>query len=150
MSRPPPLRWFAITLVFLVPWWGIHLHDILWPSPYRGEEAAVVAQLRTLPRGTWIVTDEPGLAWRAGRRVPADLVDGSVLRVLEHLVTTPVVGRAAADPRVCAVVVWTSRYGRDLPGLPAALRADGYSITHRYRGTRTFWLKQTPACRPHL
>ena len=141
--RPPPLKWFAIALIALVPWWAVHLGDILWPAPYHGAEAAVVAEMRALPKGAWVITDEPGLAWRAGRRMPAALVDGSVLRILEHLVTTPIVARAAADPRVCAVVVWSTRYGRDLPGLPGALRADGYTIAHRYGGVRTFWLKQT-------
>ncbi|MDQ1466999.1 MAG: hypothetical protein QOH10_1414, partial [Actinomycetota bacterium] len=119
---------------------------ILWPAPYHGAEAAVVAEMRALPKGKWVITDEPGLAWRAGRRVPAALVDGSVLRVLEHIVTTPVVQRSAADPRVCAVVVWSSRYGRDLPGLATALRADGYAIAHRYGGVRAYWLKHSPAC----
>jgi 4-amino-4-deoxy-L-arabinose transferase-like glycosyltransferase len=146
--RPPPLRWFAAALIFLVPWWAIHLHDILWPAPAHGAEAAVVAQMRALPKGAWVISDEPGLAWRAGRRVPAALVDGSVLRIDEHLVTTPIVARAAGDPRVCAVVVWTSRYGSGLPGLPSALSADGYTITRRYSGARVFWQKQTAACRP--
>jgi hypothetical protein len=71
-----------------------------------------------------------------------------VLRIDEHLVTTTTVARAAADPRVCAVVVWTSRYGRGLPGLPSALRHDGYAIAHHYRGARAFWQKQTPGCLP--
>jgi 4-amino-4-deoxy-L-arabinose transferase-like glycosyltransferase len=146
--RPPPLKWFAVALVALVPWWAVQLSDILWPQPYHGAEAAVVAEIRALPQGAWVITDEPGLAWRAGRRVPASLVDGSVLRVLEHIVTTPVVARAAADARVCAVVVWSTRYGRDLPGLPAALRSDGYTIERRYGGARTYWLKHTARCLP--
>jgi 4-amino-4-deoxy-L-arabinose transferase-like glycosyltransferase len=146
--RPPPLRWFAVALIFLVPWWAIHLHDILWPAPASGSEAAVVAEMHTLPKGAWVISDEPGLAWRAGRRVPASLVDGSILRIDEHLVTTTTVARAAAGPHVCAVVVWTSRYVDHLPGLPAALQRDGYAITHRYRGGRAFWLKQTADCAP--
>ncbi len=146
--RPPPLRWFAIALIFLVPWWAIHLHNIVWPAPLGGDEAAVVAQLRALPKGAWAISDEPGLAWRADRRVPAPLVDGSVLRIDEHLVTTRTIADAAADARVCAVVVWTSRYGTGLPGLPAALQRDGYEIARRYTGHRVFWQKQTPACLP--
>jgi Dolichyl-phosphate-mannose-protein mannosyltransferase len=145
--RPPPLKWFAAALIFLVPWWAIHLHDILWPAPYRGAEAAVVTELRALPKHAWVISDEPGLAWRAGRTMPAGFVDGSVLRIDEHLVTTPIVARAAADARVCAVVVWTSRYARDLPGLPAALRAQHYVITHRYSGGRAFWQKDSASCR---
>jgi 4-amino-4-deoxy-L-arabinose transferase-like glycosyltransferase len=146
--RPPPLRWFAVALVAVVPWWAVHLGDILWPRPYHGAEAAVIAEMRTLPKGAWVISDEPGLAWRADRRMPANLADASVLRVVEHLVTTPVVKRAAADRHVCAVVVWSSRYGRDLPGLPAALRAEGYTVAHRYGGVREYWLKHTPRCTP--
>jgi hypothetical protein len=104
---------------------GDPLHDILWPAAPSGDEAAVVAHLRALPKGAWVISDEPGLAWRADRRVPASLVDGSVLRIDEHLVTTTTVALAAADTRVCAVVVWTSRYGSGLPGLPGALQHDG-------------------------
>ncbi len=146
--RPPPLRWFAVALVFLVPWWAVHLSDLLWPAPYHGAPAAAVADLRALPGGAWVITDDPGLAWRAGRRLPASLVDASVLRIDEHLITTSVIRDAAASSRVCAVVVWTSRYGRDLPGLPAALRDDGYVITRRYGGIRAMWVKQTPRCTP--
>jgi len=150
--RPPPLKWFAVALVALVPWWAVQLNGVLWPQPYHGAEAAVVAEMRALPKGAWVITDEPGLAWRAGRRMPAALVDGSVLRVLEHMVTTPVLARAAADPRVCAVVVWSTRYGRDLPGLPAALREDGYAVARRYGSERTLWLKRANSgaqgCRP--
>ncbi|MDQ1535288.1 MAG: hypothetical protein QOF28_3049 [Actinomycetota bacterium] len=145
--RPPPLKWFAVALVALVPWWAVQLSDVLWPQPYHGAEAAVVAELRTLPKDAWVITDEPGLAWRADRRMPAALVDASVLRVLEHMVTTPVLARAAADLHVCGVVVWSTRYGRDLPGLPAALTKDGYAPAHRYGGVRTLWLKQTSRCR---
>jgi hypothetical protein len=143
--RPPPIKWFAIALIALVPWWALQLGDILWPQPYRGAEAAVVADVRALPKGAWVISDEPGLAWRAGRRMPANLVDASVLRVLEHMITTPVIARAAADPHVCAVVIWSTRYG-SLPGLPAALRRGGYAIEHRYGGIRAYWLKQTPRC----
>ena len=49
-------------------------------------------------------------------------------------------------PRVCAVVVWSTRYGHDLPGLPAALQQRGYTIEHRYGGVRAYWRKHTPAC----
>jgi 4-amino-4-deoxy-L-arabinose transferase-like glycosyltransferase len=150
--RPPPFKWFAIALVALVPWWAVHLGDIVWPQPYHGAEAAVVADMRALPKGAWVISDEPGLVWRAGRRSPAALVDGSVLRVLEHIVTTPMLAKEAGNPRVCAVVVWSSRYGRDLPGLDRALRDDGFAIAHRYGGVRTFWLKRPRShashCRP--
>jgi hypothetical protein len=143
--RPPPLKWFAIALIAVVPWWALHLGGVLWPQPYHGAEARVVAEMRLLPKDAWVISDEPGLAWRAGRRMPAMLVDGSVLRVLEHMVTTPVVARAAADPRVCAVLVWSTRYG-DLPRLGEALSTAGYTPADRFGGVRAYWLKRTPHC----
>jgi 4-amino-4-deoxy-L-arabinose transferase-like glycosyltransferase len=144
--RPPPARVFALALVFLVPWWAVHLHDILWPAPYHGDTAAVIAELRALPEGAWVMSDDPGLAWRAGRRVPANLVDGSVLRIDEHLVTTETVRKAGADDRVCAAVVWSTRWGRDLPGLPAALRATGFTLEQHYGPHHDFWRKQSSRC----
>lgn len=146
--RPPPLRWFAVALLFLGPWWGVHLHDILWPAAPGGATAAVVSELKALPTGAWVLSDDPGLAWRAGRRVPANFVDGSILRIDEHLVTATTVRKAAADPRVCAVVVWSNRWGEELPGLPAALRAAGYALTQHYGTNRDLWLKSSPACAP--
>lgn len=144
--RPPPLRWFAIALVFLVPWWVVHLDDILWPAVPSGATAAVVAELRALPPGAWVLSDDPGLAWRAGRRVPANLVDGSILRIDEGLVTTRTVRKAAAEPRVCAVVVWSERWGAHLPGLPTDLRAEGFTLEHHYGHYQDYWRK--PDCRP--
>jgi 4-amino-4-deoxy-L-arabinose transferase-like glycosyltransferase len=141
--RPPPLRVFGLALVFLVPWWAVHLDDILWPSPYHGAAAAVVAEMRALPKGAWVMSDDPGLAWRAGRRVPAHFVDGSVLRIDEHLVTTESVRKAAAGRRVCAVVVWSDRWGEDLPGLPTALRSVGYTLAHHYGTNHDYWRKQS-------
>jgi hypothetical protein len=72
--------------------------------------------------------------------------DASVKRIDQHLLTTAMIERAAADKRVCAVVVWSTRFGRDLPGLPAALRRDGLEIAHTYGGLRALWLR--PNCNP--
>jgi hypothetical protein len=144
--RPPPLRVFAVALVFLVPWWAVHLHDILWPAPYHGAAAHAIAEMRALPPGAWVMSDDPGLPWRAGRHVPPNYVDGSILRIDEHLVTTTTVRDAAAQPEVCAVLVWSDRWGEHLPGLPAALRTAGYTLVHHYGPNHDYWLKATPAC----
>ena len=144
--RPPPMRVFALALVFLMPWWAVHLHDILWPAPYHGAAADAIAQMRALPKGAWVMSDDPGLPWRAGRRVPANLVDGSVLRIDEHLVTTATVRAAAADPKVCIVLVWSDRWGEDLPGLPGALRHVGYTLEHHYGPNHDLWSKSSRAC----
>ena len=69
-----------------------------------------------------MITDEPGLAWRADRLVPGELVDASIKRIEQGQITTDVLGDAAADDDVCAVLVWDGdRYG-DLPGLRGPAR----------------------------
>jgi hypothetical protein len=144
--HPPPWRAFAVLLLFLVPWWAVQLSDVLWPQGYTGDEKAVVAALRELPPGAQAISDEPGLLWRAGRRTPPWLNDGSVKRIQQGNITTDVVAREAARDDVCAAVVWSFRWGSELPGLPEALRDLGYTPVARYTGPRTLWVK--PSCRP--
>ena len=38
-------------------------------------------RLRHLPAGALVISDTPGLVWRAGRRVPDRYVDVSILRI---------------------------------------------------------------------
>lgn len=137
----------AVVLIVLVPWSAINLHDILLPAGYTGAGAAVMRSLRALPNDAQVISDDPGFVWRAGLRTPAMMNDASVKRIDQHLLTTASVGHAAADPKVCAVMIWSSRFGRDLPGLTAALEADGLQRVYRYGGLRTLWLRPTPACR---
>ena len=67
--RPPPPRWAAVAAIFVIPWWASHLTTVLWARDYRGSEAALMAQIRALPPGAKIITDEPGFA--SSRRPPA-------------------------------------------------------------------------------
>ncbi|MGH8975982.1 MAG: hypothetical protein ACRD0C_22575, partial [Acidimicrobiia bacterium] len=117
---------------------AVHLGDVLWPQPPRGAEAAARAGLEALPAGAWAISDEPGLVWRTGRRTPADLVDTSVLRIDSGRITAASLAEEAADPRVCAVLVWSSRFGRftELPRLLA-----GYREAARYGGPRVLYVK---------
>ncbi len=124
------------------PYHLVHVHEVLWPPGPRGREAAARAGLEALPAGAWAISDQPGLVWRTGRRTPADLVDASVLRIDSGRITASSLANAAADPRVCAVLVWSSRYGR-FPQLPALLT--GYRETARYGGPRVLYVKV--ACR---
>ena len=54
--------------------------------------------------------------------------------------------RCRQSHRRSAIVVWSNRYGRELPGLPSALRGTGFEVAESYGGMRTLWLK--PACDP--
>jgi hypothetical protein len=139
---PPLALGVGIALAALVPHHVVHNAGILLPSAPAGAEAAAARDLAGLPTGTWAISDEPGLVWRAGRRTPSDLVDTSVLRLDSGRITAASLGRAAAKPQVCAVLVWSQRFGR-LSDLPA--RLDGYQVTARYGGPRVLYLKS--ACR---
>ena len=140
-TRAP--RVLAIVLVVLAPFSVANLSDILHPTGYRGASAQLMHALEALPGNAQAISDEPGFVYRAGLRTPKLMNDASVKRIDQHLLTTAMVGDAASDPQVCAVVVWSDRFGRDLPGLPAALRRAGLEVAHTYGGVRALWLRPT-------
>ena len=121
----PPWRALAVAAIVVVPYHLVHVWPVLWPEGRDGDEAAVVVELDALPDGAWAISDDPGIVWRAGRRTPADLVDGSRLRIDSERLTPEGVAAEAADPHVCAVVVWSSRFGA-WEDLPALLAEEGY------------------------
>lgn len=133
----------GVALALVVPYHLAHTRPILWPAAPAGAEAAARADLAALPPGAWAISDEPGLVWREGRRTPAHLVDTSVLRIESDRITAASLAAEGADPRVCAVLVWSSRFGR-LAELPALL--EGYRETRRYGGPRVLYVKE--GCRP--
>jgi hypothetical protein len=144
--RPPPPKWAAVAAIFAIPWWIGHNTTVLWARDYRGSEAALVAQLRALPPDAKVITDEPGFAYRTNHRLPANLNDASVQRIDQGMITTDTIVDAARHDDVCAVAIWSSRYGRDLPGLQDALAELGFEEAATYGGVRSLWLK--PDCDP--
>ncbi len=134
--RPAVL--LAVTALLIAPWHLAHARPMLWPGRPDRDERAAVARLTELPAGSEVITDEPGLAWRAGHRVPGQLVDASIKRIEQGQITTGVITAAAKAPDVCAVLVWDDRYG-DLPGLPAGLADIGYGVAARYGGPRVLY-----------
>ena len=73
-----------------------------------GAQAAAVAELRALPSGAWVISDEPGLAWRAGRRCPRRSSTARCCGSTSTWSPRPWSRDAARrSTRVCAVVVWT-------------------------------------------
>ncbi|MBA2327463.1 MAG: hypothetical protein H0V95_12590, partial [Actinobacteria bacterium] len=128
----------AVVGLAVAPWYLGHARPMLWPGRANTDERAVVAALAELPADAEVITDEPGLAWRAGRRVPGYLVDASIKRIEQGQITTAVIVDAAAEDEVCAVLVWDDRYG-NLPGLPAELADEGYAVTARYGGRRVLY-----------
>jgi hypothetical protein len=105
--------------------------SLLWAGDYEGDEAVVVDTLRGLPDGAVAISDEPGQVWRAGLRTPDHLVDGSALLTDSGRVTAETIAEAAAESEVCAVVVWSRRFGQfdELPGL---LEAEGFEVAETF------------------
>ena len=141
-GRPVPRRTAVIAVVIagalVVPYHLVHLSEVLWPAPPGAALAAARADLRALPAGTQVISDDPGVVWRAGRRTPDDLVDTSILRIESGRITAASLARAASDHRVCALLVWSHRFG-DLAGLPGLLRTGGYDTGPVYGGPKVLW-----------
>ncbi|MBV8949535.1 MAG: glycosyltransferase family 39 protein [Actinobacteria bacterium] len=140
----PPWALLAVAALALVPYHVLHVHDLWNPPRYKGSEAAVEHQLKSLPRGALAISDDPGLVWRAGHATPPNFVDASVLRIDSTRpglrLTSAVVAHGAADRSVCAVVVWSNRFGR-FSDLPARLQRVGYERAASYPGGRSVWTR---------
>jgi len=131
-STPRVAAAIAIAALVLVPWHVAHLSELLWPRGYTGERAHVVHILQRLPAGAQVVSDDPGLVWRAGKRTPDQFVDASILRIDSNRpglrLRSGDVVRAAQRPEVCAVVrVSPVRFG-SFHGLGRALEQAGYEV----------------------
>jgi hypothetical protein len=141
----PPLKATAVvgaaaTIFVIATYAG---PSLLWAGDYEGDEAIVVEALRDLPEGALAISDEPGQVWRSGHRTPDNLVDGSALLTDSGRVTADTIAEAAARDDVCAVVVWSDRFGQfdDLPGL---LEAEGFEVAERFgdpEDNRALYLK---------
>ncbi|MFO7590201.1 MAG: glycosyltransferase family 39 protein [Acidimicrobiia bacterium] len=148
LLRVPAWRFVAAACIVLTPWWFSNTSDIVWPDAYSGPEAAIVERFRALPADAMVISDDPGFAWRAERRVPANFVDVSMKRFQQGQLTAAVVGRAAADADVCAVVVLSPDRLGSLPGLPRRLRDAGYEVALRLQGTPERVLYERSECEP--
>jgi hypothetical protein len=129
----PSWRVVAVGVVVAIPFQAHTLRPLLLPEDYSGTTAEIVDHLRALPEGAWVLSDEPGLVWRAGKATDPFYVDTSVLRIDSHVapirITEPRVARAAALPRVCAVIATAPvRFG-SFTQLPDRLEQLGYERT---------------------
>lgn len=144
--HPPPVRIVALAAMIVIPFQASNLGDILSPAPYSGDAATAVAALRSLPEHALAISDDPGFVWRSGRATPFDLVDTSVKRIQQGMITTTSVADAADDPHVCAVLVWSRSQFGSLDGLPEALWNEGYSRALRFGDDRVLY--ERPSCTP--
>jgi 4-amino-4-deoxy-L-arabinose transferase-like glycosyltransferase len=124
--RLPSTRALVVTWVVALPIFVVGTWGFARPGGYHGVDARVEARLRALPSGAFVVTDDPGFPWRAGLRVPDQLVDVSVKQFDQRRITEPDLLRAARARDACAVLATSSeRLGR-FHDLPDRLADDGY------------------------
>jgi hypothetical protein len=142
--RPPPLALLLVGAVAVTPWYLSNMHSLLWPDSYSRQEQAAVDALRSVPPDGLVMSDEPGLLWRAERLTVPYFDDSSIKRIEQGQITGDKLAAAAAEPEVCAVLVWTRRYA-NLDLGPRLTRA-GYEETARFGGVRVLYKK--PDCRP--
>jgi hypothetical protein len=140
---PPPARWLVIALIVMLPLQVAEVASIVFPRGYRGPQSQLIAALKALPRGSQVISDSQGYVWQSGHVTPRWLNDNSMSRIQEHDLTTAMVAAGAAQPRTCAVVISSTRFGVALPGLRNALAAEGYT-GHIYAPQLELWVK--PAC----
>jgi hypothetical protein len=124
--RPAPWVVLAVAAIVVAPFWAVENRTILWPEGYGGNEAAVVDRLKDLRSGSLVISDDPGLAWRAGHAPPGELADPSFQRIENGQITTTSLARAARSDDVCAVVVSSPQHFGSLSGLASELARDGY------------------------
>ncbi len=141
----PPARVLLVLVAAAVPLQVVRSWDLLDPGPYRGSAATAVGLMRALPEGALAISDDPGLVWRAGRATPPDLVDASRLRIDSGRLDEADIVAAAADRRVCAVVVRSAQRWGSFAGLPERLAALGYVVADAQGVRRTY---VAPGCDP--
>ena len=124
--RPPPWTVLIVAAVVVAPFWVVRNDTILWPHGYRGAEAAVVQRLRALPGDALVISDDPGLAWRAGHAPPGNFADPSFQRIEQGRITERTLVDAAAARDVCGVVVSSPQHFGSFESLGSRLAGEGY------------------------
>ncbi|MGZ6887309.1 MAG: ArnT family glycosyltransferase [Acidimicrobiia bacterium] len=134
----------AIVAVLLIPVSVVNLTELLRPQDPPPRVAALDHWLRQLPAGALVISDTPGLTWRAGRRAPDNFVDVSILRITSPTPSLRLTGsdivRAARRPDVCAVIRWSDKRFTHFPDLGRRLRASGYTPQLRHH-PEVLWVK---------
>jgi Dolichyl-phosphate-mannose-protein mannosyltransferase len=143
--RPPPWPVLLVAALIVVPMWAAQNREILWPDDYSGPTAALVTRLESLPADALVISDDPGVVWRAGRRPPGALADTSFQRIDRGDITAASLTRAAASTRVCGVVVTSANHFGRFADLGERLAAEGY-LPERFGSRITLYAR--PGCDP--
>ncbi len=141
-AHRPTGRALALLVVVLAPMSLWRSAPFLIPGDADAPTLALRAELDLLPPTAWVISDEPGLVWMAGRRTPDDLVDTSRLRIEAGHLTPATVAGAATDPQVCAVVAWSQERFGAWPDLRIRLSEVGYLERARFGNGRTLYQRE--------
>ena len=146
--RPP---WIVVGVVAAValPFQVADLQPLLRPQDFAGQAAVATADLDGLPPDAWVLSDDPGIVWRAGLGTDPFFADPSALRFLPS--QGPAVAldedrlvESAENPRVCAVIVRSPKRFGSLAGLPGRLFELGYELVSDFGDGRGVYLRDCP------
>jgi len=137
----PPWRAVVIALVLAIPLQVSGMTQIYNPKPPSGDDALAIRAISTIG-SSWALSDTPGLIWRAGASSDPWFVDNSELRITtsnETLkITSELLLEAAAQQRVCMLVITSEKRWGSFPDLPRGLSKMGYEKTASFKtGTQT-------------
>ncbi len=109
MRTPLPSRLALVFMLLAVPYQWTHLPfmDAIHPA---GLEAEMIEAIATIPEDRFVVADQPGMVWSAGRVSHPDTVDISFGMIDSGRVTSQDVTDAAAAERTCAFLAFSSRF----------------------------------------
>ncbi|MCC6174747.1 MAG: glycosyltransferase family 39 protein [Chloroflexi bacterium] len=108
----------------------------------RPTEREIVEIIRTqTPPDGWVLSDNPGAAFEAGRLVLPYLVDTSGTRVDAGSLTSPLARDQVERYRPSVIVTWPHRLGR-LREFIAALPALGYRLERNYPSGWTVYVRE--------
>jgi hypothetical protein len=129
---PAPAFAVAVAALLILPGEYQYLRPMVWPDTYGEQRTAAMAALGGLPDNAWVVTDAPELVWRSGHVIPPSVVDPAYKRIASGDFTVDTVLDATDDPRVCAALIWKTKYGYFLRGLRQELEAAGFEQVERF------------------
>ncbi|HEX4836810.1 MAG TPA: glycosyltransferase family 39 protein [bacterium] len=96
-----------------------------------------------LPRTAYMVTDDPLVAFLAGRSIPPEVIDTSIARFLAGELSERTLWAALRSDRVQAVLFWRGTFQREFPGL-ASRAAAVFPIRDAVGDGRLLLLKRAP------
>ena len=141
----PPWRAVVIALVLAIPLQVSGMTQIYNPKPPSGDDALAIRAISSVGN-SWALSDTPGLIWRAGASTDPWFVDNSELRITTSnktlQITSELLLEAAAQERVCMLVITSEKRWGSFPNLPLGLSKMGYRKTASFKtraqtGTQT-------------